>query len=865
MTSDGWSRKEQLFHELLELGPEPRQRRLDALAEDDPALAVQVQRLLTASAAEHVDADFTAAVETLLESPRLEAGERVGPYRLTGEIATGGMGTVYRAVHDETQRDVAIKVLNRAWTSPADRDRLVREYRLVASLDDEPRIARLHEVGVLDGGTPWFAMELVRGAETITHYCLSRSLPLTARLELFRDVCAAVMHAHGRAIIHCDLKPSNILVSEKGDLKLLDFGIASALSDVNRGEDQPVSARSLTPAYAAPEQLTNQPVGTFTDLYTLGIVLYELLTGARPFDLERWTAADALNIILTQPLRPPSSVPRSAGRVDRADWNDLDAICLKLLAVEPHRRYASAEGLGADIERYLKGEPVLARPASPVVRARKFVLRHRGAVLAAVAAVLSLVGLSAWYGMRLASERRETLAQVARTQRLQEFVFGLFAGAEPDVGPSRELTVRRLLERGVLTADILSHDPDIQAELTHTLGTLYRELGDFARADALLSRSLDEKARFLPADHPRRIEGQIALALLRVEQMKLDEAERLARSALETMARSYPETHRLMIRGGLVLGKSLTAKGKYAEAITQLEPIARRFDSSTGTDEESLVLTELAGAHQYAGHLDEADRLNRRALEIDRRVHGDKHPAVADDLINLADAETTRGRYSAAEPLLREALAILRAWYGSDHPETGSAARILAMCLMMQEKLDESAALLEEAGAIFSRAYPGPHRRVGLVLNDRGTIAFRRRRYDEAIDAFSKSLAVYRQVYADGKSQYISVGLANLASAYLEKQEYAPAERLMREAVTLSREVLSPVHPNTAIAEIKLGRVLVKQRRYAEAIPLLEQGRATLSTQAEPSVSWLQRAREDLVTALEGSGRSADAARVRAD
>jgi serine/threonine-protein kinase len=459
------------------------------------------------------------------------------------------------------------------------------------------------------------------------------------------------------------------------------------------------------------------------------------------------------------------------------------------------------------------------------------------------------------------------LEQTARTERLQEFMLGLFTGAEPEAGPARELTVRRLLERGVLTATMLDQDPDIQADLIHTLGSIYSQLGDFAKAEELLTRSLDDKKRRLPENDPDVLEGQISLALLRVEQLKLDEAERLARETLTTLEQSHPEAHPLRLRVNLALGKALTARGDYLRAIAQLEPVVQRFDPrAAGSVEEATVLTELANAHQYAGHLDHADRLNRQALELDRRVHGGRHPAVADDLINLAAIENSRGRYREAEPMLREAVEIYRGWYGPDHPETGSAVRILSQAIAGQGRLEEATTLLEEARDIFLRVYPGPHRRLGLVLNDLGVLATRQARYDDAIDAFSKSLTIYRAVYVDGKSQYISVALANLGSVYMEKADYGPAERLLREAVALSREVLSSDHMNTAIAAVKLGHTLTKQGRYEEAVPLLEQGRATMVKQrADPSSSWMKRSSEDLVTALERTGRAKDAERLRDD
>jgi serine/threonine-protein kinase len=868
MTSEDWRRKQQLFDELLELAPPLRRARLAEIAREDPDLSALLQRLVEASHSERLDHDFEAAIETLLDGPAIEAGTVLGPYRIAGELGAGGMSVVYHAFHEDTKREVAIKVLSYGWASPLDHHRLVREYRLVAGLDDEPRIARLYDVGTMGDGTPWFAMELVRGGRPITDYCEHHTLNLVRRLELFRDVCAAVRHAHNRAIVHRDLKPSNILVSERGELKLLDFGIAGVVADLNQGDAQPwVSARSLTPGYAAPEQLASQPVGAFTDLYVLGIVLYELLAGARPFDLEGRSVSEARDIIAGPPPPPPSAVRARRGLcLERADWGDLDAICMKLLAVDPGRRYEGVERLLADVERYLDGRPVSAHADSRIYRARKFVARHRRAVAAAAAAFVALSALTTTYAMRLAAERSATLEQAARTKRLQEFMLGLFAGAEPEAGPARELTVRRLLERGVLTAEMLDRDPDIQADLTRTLGSIYSQLGDFAKAEELLTRSLDDRKRRLPGDDPGVLEGQISLALLRVEQMKLDDAERLAREALATLEASHSEAHPLRLRASLALGKALTARGDYTRAIAQLEPVVERFDPrAAGAVEEATVLTELANAHQYAGHLDYADRLNRRALELDRRVHGSRHPAVADDLINLADIENSRGRYREAEPMLREAVDIYRGWYGPDHPETGSAVRILSQAIAGQGKLDEATTLLEEARDIFSRVYPGPHRRLGLVLNDLGVLATRRARYDDAIAAFSKSLAVYRAVYSNGKSQYISVALANLGSVYLEKAEYAPAERMLREAVALSREVLTADHANTAIAEVKLGHSLVKQGRYEEAVPLLEQGRATMLKQrVDPSTSWMKRSSEDLVAALDRTGRSQEAERLRA-
>ena len=851
MTAEFGRRRHDLFHELLDVDAAERSRRLAQLAVEEPRLAGELSRLVAAAGVEQLDAEFTGALRALVEPPELETGQPVGPYRLVREIGRGGMGAVWEAVHTDTDRAVALKVLPSLAGDATGHARVAHEYRLLASLDDDPHIARLFDVGTLDDGTPWFAMELVRDALPITRYCTARAVDLAGRLRLFRDACVAVRHAHGRGVIHRDLKPSNILVSGAGQVRLVDFGIACALVAPLRDDDARVSMQSLTPAFAAPEQLDGAQPGTACDLYVLGLVLYELLTDTRPFDLEGCTTAEALVILTSEGPRAPSAAKNLAiGGTTDADWGDLDALCLTLLAPEPGARYASADGLVADLDRYRRRQPLLVRTPSFPYRLRKFVSRHRAGVAASAAAVAGAVVLASWYGVQLAAERAETAAEAARTERLQQYLFGLFAGAEPDVGPARDLTVRRLLERGALTADLLRQDPDAQADMHQTLGGLYTELGDFPRAEALLEQALAQKSARLPAGSPRRVDAVVALAMLRIEQGQLDDAERLARDAIAHTPRAGGRTGDLRARADLALGRVLTARGRYDEAIAQLQAaLPTSLGAGTSTPQVSALLSQLAAAHQYAGHLDDAERLHRQALAIDRQVRGASHPTVADTLISLAEAESSRGRYEAAEPLLREARQILLAWYGPEHPETGSVTRILAGALTMQGRLDEAEPLLHEAIAVFERAYAGPHRRLGLAVNDLGTLAFRRKRFGDAVDAYQRALDVYRQVFPDGRSQYISIGLANLGSAYLEHGDIRQAEQFFREAVALSRTLLTADHPNTAIAEIRLGDVLVRRRQYDEAMPLLQHGQSVLETQGNPSLSWLTRARAALETA----------------
>ena len=867
MTINEWQRRQELFHELNELPDAARRARLAEIAAEDAALGHDLEMLLDASADASVAESVGFAVDALLAGPDLEDGTVFDAYRITGFIGCGGMGSVYRAMRDDTGQEVAVKVLTVVGTSTVDFERFANEQRTLAQLN-HPFIAHLYDADTFEDGTPWFAMEYVRGGLPITDYCRQHALPIEQRLRLFAAVCQAVQHAHVQAILHRDLKPSNIQVTEAGIVKLVDFGIAKHLHE--RGGSAPGDRRDidgalLTVAAAAPEQLAGEPVGLYTDLYALGNVLYELLTDTRPFDVrDRRLSEIRAMVVHEQPVRPSARPHPPVRMPTRMQWRELDAICLKLLEKDPNRRYDTVTALLDDIDRFFRQEPVHAHSTSWQYRARKFVLRHAAAVAIAAALLLVIGILTTSYARRLAAERAATLAEAARTARLQQFIIGLFSGQEPDTGPAHDHRVRQLLERGAATAASLAADPDTRDELTQTIGAIFGELGDTERAESLLTESLARKRRRLAPDDPQVITAALALGFLRVDQTKFDEAERLANEALASAKRALSVDHRLAIRAGLLTGKVLTGRGEYQRAIEVLEDVARRTEAVPDSAERPLVLTELANAHQYAGHLDVADRLNRDALAADRRVHGDVHPDVADDLLNLAGTATTRGEYTDAERMDREALAIFERWYGPDHPETGSALMLLAQTLVPQGRLDEAAALLDRARDVFLRAYPDPHRRVGLIYNEIGVLATRRGRYAEAIDALTKSLAVYRQVYTNGRSQYISVGLANLGTAYLEQGDHQRAEALLREAVSLSTSVLTRNHANTAIAEVKLGRVLVRERRFEEALPVLEESYATLLKFSQPSSTWMQACLEALVTTYQALGRADDAARVQA-
>src|SRR6266566_3364588 len=412
MNAARWEQIQALFHAVADL-PDPAQRAsLEAQCAEDPALMTEVLTLLGEDARGDSLLDRDAAhvaAEVLDEGiPTALLDQTFGPYRLKEALGQGGMGVVYLAEREDLGSVAAIKILRDAWLSPDRRERFASEQRTLAQLN-HPAIARLYDADTLPDGTPWFVMEYVEGVP-LTTFCEEHGSSIPERLRLFRAVCEAVEHAHGHLIVHRDLKPSNILVKPDGSVKLLDFGIAKQLDSLEGPVDRTrTGLRLMTPAYAAPEQILGHPVGIHTDIYTLGVVLYELLTGRLPFDLSNRTPGAAEAVIVTdEPLRPSAAAKQAASR--RA-WADLDVLCLTAMRKEPERRYRTVEALIRDIDHYLDEEPLDARPDTFRYRLSKYVRRNWRPVSAAGAAIIVVIGLVVFYTVRLTTARNAAVAE----------------------------------------------------------------------------------------------------------------------------------------------------------------------------------------------------------------------------------------------------------------------------------------------------------------------------------------------------------------------------------------------------------------------------------------------------------------------
>jgi len=864
MDRERWGRIQLLFHEAADLPAEERASFLAARCADDPSLVDEVLALVEEDTRGDalVDRDLAAVASRVLGEEAARAHPRdLGPYRLREVLGEGGMGVVHLAERTDLGSLVAIKILRDAWLSPARRERFASEQRTLAQLN-HPNIARLYDADTLPDGTPWFAMEYVDGVP-LTRYCEEQGCSIRRTLELFREVCEAVLHAHRQAVIHRDLKPSNILVTRGGQPKLLDFGIARQIEGLGTRQDWTrAELRLMTPAYAAPEQFRGEGQGVHTDVYSLGAVLYELLAGRPPFDLAGRTPAEAEEIVARQSPEKPSAVTRRAER--GAAWADLDVLCLTALQKDPARRYRSVESLIRDLDHYLRGEPLEARPDTLGYRAGKFVRRNWRSLSVAAAVGLAVVGLTTFYTLRLAAARNTALAEAERTRRIQAFMNGLFEGGDP-AGPSDSLRVVSLLDRGVRDAQSLTSEPAIQAELFQTLGTIYQQLGDLERADSLLSASLAERRARLGGHHPDVGRALVALGLLRSDQARHAEADSLARAGLAISRRREKTDPGAVVQASTALGLVLHNKGDYDEAIALLED-AVRLDSVTHRPaaDVAATLTELANSHFYAGHYDIADSLNRRVLAMDIAMHGDRHPAVAGDLINLGAIQQEWGHWDQAERRYREALAIYRGWYGENHFETAATLTMVGRTLVQQDRGAEAREPLRQALAIRERIYGPNHPFVASTLNELAVLAQKEGRFDDAEADFRRMIEIYRAAY-DDHHYLIGLAYSNLGGLLTERKQFAGAEQAFHEALRRYHDTLPAGHLYLGITHLKLGRCLLRAGRHAEAERESRAGFEIVSRQAEPSVRWLEAAHTDLAAEYEALGRPADAARHRAE
>jgi eukaryotic-like serine/threonine-protein kinase len=872
MDSSRWEQIQALFHEAALL-PRPEQEAfLTVAAQGDRQLILEVLAMLEEDECTSLlDRGVSEIVDNVLtDSTPAVLPREFGAYRILQILGEGGMGIVYLSERKDLGSKVAIKVLRDAWLSPARRERFASEQRLLAQLT-HPSIARLYDADTLPDGTPWFAMEYVDGVP-LTQYCQLRSCTIRERLHLFRAVCEAVQYAHGLAVIHRDLKPSNILVKHDGTIRLLDFGIAKQLEGLDAQVNLTITGlRLMTPAYAAPEQIRGEQSGVYTDVYSLGMILFELLSGELPFDFSNLTPGEAISVVVDSEPGKPSSrskAKRKTGdslNIRNSAWADLDVLCLKAMHKDPERRYRSVEALIRDLDHYLKGEPVDARPDSIRYRAGKFMRRNLRAVVTAAIVFFVIIALTAAFTLRLAKARNAALLEAARTQRIQRFMIDIFQGGDAVAGPATDLKVVDMLDRGTSAVQALNSDPKVRAELLFNFAKIYQKQGHLEKAESLFLMALDQRKLLYGADSAEVAESLTALGLLRADQSRLEEAEPLVRDAL-AMARNHLATnHAVVIAASVAVGRVLGQRGTYPEAIALLQDAVQTQSAADAPAADlATTLSALADVQYSAGHYEQCAPLYRQLLDMHTRIYGRRHPLVADDLGSLAATMIDLGFYADAEKFSRQAVDVNRSYYGNDHPKVASNLTTLGRALIYQSKYEESMEILEQALTIQERAYGSMHSLVAETLNELGNVASMRNLLDDAEAKFRRAADIYRSIHGD-RHFYVAVALSNVGSIRMDKKDYPAAEQIFRDVVRRFNESLGSDNVNTGIARIKLGRTLLREKRFANAEAETLAGYNILRKQTSPSTSYLRAARKDLVAEYDALKQSEKSAMFRAE
>ncbi|MDX1578057.1 MAG: serine/threonine-protein kinase, partial [Gemmatimonadota bacterium] len=768
---------------------------------------------------------------------------RVGPYRLVRLLGEGGMGRVYlaeRAGEDFEQR-VAIKMVRPGWHARELYARFLRERRILASLT-HPNIARLLDGGLTAEGRPWFAMEYVDG-RPIDDYCERAGLGLGDRIRLFITVCEGVQFAHQNLVVHRDLKPGNVFVTPNGIPKLLDFGMARLMSGVGSQEStltRPGLLR-MTPEYASPEQIRGGPATTATDTYALGVILYELLTGSRPYAVSGSPVEIERTIRTTEPPPPSERVldgPASAGlgyspkRLRRRLAGDLDRIVLKALRKEPARRYPTAGGLADDLRRHLAGLPVSARPDTLRYRVGRFVRRHRTGVAAAAVVALSLVaGIigTATQATRAAEQAAQARRAAERAERVSDFLADLFTAADPAEARGRDPTATELLDRGARRLredEALAEDPAIRADLLTVLADVHANLGRDDRAEALAREALELRRETLPPDHPDIAEALETLGVILVNERELNEAGSLLSEGLEILRARAEEPDDVLASAYTNLAAVALFRGELDSAASLLREgiaIRRRIGDSADL---ANSLDGLAIVHARRGDHEEAIALHREALDLRSRLLEPDHPALAGTRQNLAVALIRAGRPAAAEPHLRRAVDTWREVLGPDHPRLGIAVANLGTSLMRQGRLSAAESMFVASVEIRRRLYPeGDHPSLGSAVNSLGTLYLRTGDLDRAERLYLEAREIRRRAFGEDHPTYLA-SLSNLGALYRERGELGRAESFYRQALEGRIRVQGEVHHDTDVDRLELALVLSARGSAEEArrlgLPALE-------------------------------------------
>lgn len=852
MTPETWEKIEAAFEHAVSLEPPARAAYLEELRDEDGPLHTVIERMLREDedAAGALEGPVTAAAASFARSTSDRwVGEAFGNFRAVSRIASGGMSAVYLGERADGQfdQDVAIKLVAGSFRSEELIARFRTERQILASLK-HPYIAQLHDGGTTEDGTPYLVMEYVDGLP-IDEYCDGEALDIDARLRLFGKVCRAVDFAHRNLIVHRDLKPSNILVTGDGTPKVLDFGIAKPLEEATFSRTivhTQEFSRAMTPEYASPEQVRGENITTATDVYSLGVLLYRLLTGRMPYATSGANVAAITQAICdTDPLRPSTVVARqSSGQGDdessQADIaagratslpklrkllsGDLDNIVLAALQKEPARRYASAKDLDDDIERYLASKPVEARADSLWYRANRFVVRNKVGVATSAIILALLVGFPSFYSVQVAQQRDRAELEAEKSASVAEFMQSLFDSSNPAVAQGESVSARSLLDEGARRIDAdLAGQPALRAAMQDVMGGAYLGLGLYDQAGPLLENALGTRLNLHGRDHPDVLQTLTKLAGHAAQTGDNAASETRALEALEISRNvhgeeSLPTAGLYAVLGSAVydLGRRDEARGHFQRALTIYDAV-----SETETPEKAAALRRYGWLLTNAGEFEEAESVFLQALEILKASSGERHPGVQAVLNQLAYVQMDTGQWDAAEVTMREALSLGIDVFGEEHPDTSANFATLATILQNKGELDEAERLFRRTLDLDLRLLGAGHPYIAMDKNNLAAVRLDQGAYDDAERLYRESLALNLEINGPDHTETMT-SMSNLGLLLARIGAFEEAGNNFNEALDGRRRVLGDEHPATLTSQYLVANHLYASGEFETAKALFE-------------------------------------------
>jgi eukaryotic-like serine/threonine-protein kinase len=834
MDSRRWLRASGHLDRILELPHQAQEACLSVLRDEDPASAADVASLLE----EHRRLTAEGFLESAPPIPPREAllaGVTIGAYTLVSRIGHGGTGTVWLASRSDGrfQGQAALKLLNAALVGGGGEERFKREGTILARLT-HPHIARLIDAGVSNTGQPYLVLEHIDGRH-IDRFCDEARLSVEARIGLFLDVQAAVAHAHANLIVHRDLKPSNVLVTPAGQVKLLDFSIAKLIEDDGRPAATLVmneAGSAMTPKYAAPEQVTGGAITTATDVYALGVLLYELLTGQHPAGgapkspMEFAKAVTEIEPVrlsaAVQSAASPSAASAASNRATTPDRlrrllrGDLETILGKALKKNPSERYPSVAAFADDLRRCIEHQPIAARPDTVGYRARKFARRHWRGLAAAAAASLVFIGVIGYYTARLAAERDRARLQAEKSSKLSQVLTGLLTGADPYRTPdAQEPSIQNLLDLSALRiAKELGDQPEVQAEMFTVIGRTYARMGLHAKALPLLEQALAIGRRAFGSDHVRVAQSLNDLGVLQRD-----------------------------------LGNPAAAQPLLVESLAMRRQLLGNEDKDV-----AVTLVELARVLKDRGRWAESEAPTREALAIRKKIFGDEHRETATSKNELGLFLLDRGDLADAEPLFRENVMTSQRLLGADHPNVAAAKASLARLLIAKGDAPGAEALIRESLAVYQHVFGEAHAEYGIMLNNLATAVEAQGRLPEAQSLFEQALRIARPQLGEQHPRVAGMML-NLARVQIAQGRGAATEPVLRQVLSLRQRLLDAGDWRIAEAKSLVAASLLAQARYSDAEPLMVAAAGGLSPLPGPQGAECLANRARLATLYEKLGR----------